>query len=213
MGCEVNIRWVDSGTVTANTVAKELEGIDAIVIPGGFGDRGIEGKIAACEYARVHDIPFLGICLGMQIAVIEYARNVAALAGANSAEFDENSPHRVIDIMPNQIGMVGSGGTMRLGAYPCKVEHGSLIEKLYKAEEISERHRHRFEFNNEYRSILTQKGLMISGLSPDGSLVEAVELSDKKFYVGVQFHPEFKSRPNKPHPLFLGLIKAALGTS
>jgi CTP synthase len=181
-----------------------------MIIPGGFGDRGIEGKITACRYARENNIPYLGICLGKQIAVIEFARNVCGLERANSSEFDETSPHRVIDLMPDQTGMVGSGGTMRLGAYPCKVTQGTLLRRLYGAEEISERHRHRFEFNNDYRESLTGKGLVICGASPDGNLVEAVELPDRRFFTGVQFHPEFKSRPNRPHPLFLGLVKAAL---
>jgi CTP synthase len=155
-------------------------------------------------------IPFLGICLGMHIATIEFARNVCGLTGAHSGEFDENSPHKVIGIMPDQAGLIGSGGTMRLGAYPCEVLNGSLMNKLYQSDEISERHRHRFEFNNDYRETLARDGLVISGVSPDGNLVEAVELPDKRFYIGVQFHPEFKSRPNKPHVLFLGLVNEAL---
>jgi CTP synthase len=207
----VDIRWVDSEELTSENIDTLLSGIDGMIIPGGFGDRGIDGKVAACRHARVNDIPFLGICLGMQIAVIEYARNVCGIDGANSGEFDENGPHRVIDIMPGQVGMVGSGGTMRLGAYPCKIAQGSLMRGLYGADEISERHRHRFEVNNYYREILTQKGLAICGTSPDNNLVEAVELPGKRFFVGVQFHPEFKSRPNRPHPLFLGLLRATLG--
>jgi CTP synthase len=210
-GANVNIRWVDSEDLTEQNISSILNGIDGMIIPGGFGDRGIEGKITACGYAREKNIPYLGICLGMQIAVIEFARHVCALAGAHSGEFDEASPHRVIDIMPNQIGMLGSGGTMRLGAYPCKVTKGSLFHKLYGADSISERHRHRFEFNNDYREILTAKGLSICGVSPDENLVEAIELPGSRFFVGVQFHPEFKSRPNRPHPLFLGLLAAALG--
>ncbi|MCL2216592.1 MAG: CTP synthase [Defluviitaleaceae bacterium] len=204
----VNIRWINSEDVLENFSI--FEGIDGMIIPGGFGDRGIEGKIAACKYARENNIPFLGICLGMQIAVIEFARHVCGLDGANSAEFDENANHRVIDILPGQEGMLGSGGTMRLGAYPCKIIGGSLLHKLYEADEISERHRHRFEFNNDYREILTSNGLLICGTSPDGKLVEAVELPSNGFFTGVQFHPEFKSRPNKPHPLFTGLLNAAL---
>jgi CTP synthase len=178
-----------------------------MIIPGGFGDRGIEGKIAACKFARENDIPFLGICLGMQVAVIEFARNVCGLNGANSAEFNEIAEHKVIDIMAEQIGRVGSGGTMRLGAYPCKTSEGSLLRELYESDTISERHRHRFEFNNSYRQVLSENGLSICGVSPDENLVEAVELPSKRFFVGVQFHPEFKSRPNKPHPLFLGFIR------
>mgnify|MGYP003832108099 FL=1 len=187
-----------------------LDGIDGIIIPGGFGDRGIEGKITACRFARENNIPFLGICLGMQIAVIEFARNVCGLEDANSGEFNLDSPHRVIDIMKEQEKITQRGGTMRLGAYPCKVIQNTKMRSLYNTSEISERHRHRYEFNNKYREIMTKKGLVISGVSPDDTLVEAVELSGNRFFVGVQFHPEFKSRPNKPHPLFLGLIKAAL---
>lgn len=209
-GVNVDIRWIDSEDVTNENAESILGEIGGMIIPGGFGDRGIEGKIAACRYARENDIPFLGICLGMQIAVIEFARHVCGLEGAHSVEFDEAATHRVIDLMPGQTGMVGSGGTMRLGAYPCKIAHGTALHRLYSVEEISERHRHRFEFNNDYRELLTREGLLICGESPDGSLVEAVELPSKRFFEGVQFHPEFKSRPNKPHPLFLGLVWAAI---
>ncbi|MCL2002622.1 MAG: CTP synthase [Oscillospiraceae bacterium] len=210
-GAKISVRWIDSGDVTDGSAAALLGGIDGMIIPGGFGDRGIEGMIAACRWARENDIPYLGICLGMQIAVIEYARNVCGLAGANSGEFDEASPHRVIDIMPAQTGMVGSGGTMRLGAYPCKIVRESRLFSVYGEEEISERHRHRFELNNGYREALARGGLAVSGASPDGLLAEAVERTGSRFFIGVQFHPEFKSRPNRPHPLFLGLVKAALG--
>ncbi|MCL2223535.1 MAG: CTP synthase [Defluviitaleaceae bacterium] len=199
-GTKVEIKWVDSENLG------DLSGIDGMIIPGGFGDRGIEGKIAACKFARENDIPFLGICLGMQVAVIEFARNVCGLDGANSAEFDEIAAHKVIDIMAEQIGRVGSGGTMRLGAYPCETEKGSLLRKLYNSDTISERHRHRFELNNAYRQVLSENGLSICGVSPDGNLAEAIELPSNRFFVGVQFHPEFKSRPNRPHPLFLGLL-------
>ena len=209
-GANVCIRWVDSEEVTEQSASGLLGGIDGIIIPGGFGERGIEGMITACRYARENDIPFLGICLGMQIAVIDFARHVCGLSGANSGEFDECAPHRVIDLMSGQSGMLGSGGTMRLGAYPCKILRGSRLHLLYREDTISERHRHRFELNNDYRDILTGCGLSLSGVSPDDSLVEAVELSGKRFFAGVQFHPEFKSRPNRPHPLFLGLINAAL---
>jgi len=211
VGVRVNISWVDSAEVTAESATGLLGGTDGMIIPGGFGDRGIEGKINACRYARENNIPYLGICLGLQIAVIEFARNVCGLERANSSEFDETSPHRVIDIMPDQTGRLGSGGTMRLGAYPCKIVKGTLLSRLYDTEEIRERHRHRFEFNNDYLETLTSKGLVISGASPDGSLVEAIELPNHRFFTAVQFHPEFKSRPNKPHPLFLGLVKAAFG--
>ena len=209
-GADVQILWIDSEEVTAQNIGEKLSDADGILIPGGFGDRGIDGKIVACRYAREHDIPFLGICLGMQIAAIEFARNVCGLAGAHSAEFDEDSPHRVIDIMHDQIGRLGSGGTMRLGAYPCKVMPGTLLHRLYGSTLISERHRHRFEFHNAYRSTFTQHGLCLCGISPDDSLIEAIELPTNRFFVGIQFHPEFKSRPNKPHPLFLGLVQACL---
>ncbi|HOB20960.1 MAG TPA: gamma-glutamyl-gamma-aminobutyrate hydrolase family protein, partial [Candidatus Atribacteria bacterium] len=192
-----------------NELFKDTHGI---IVPGGFGDRGIEGKITACRYARENKVPFLGICLGMQVAVIEFARNAAGLHGANSAEFDPAARYRVIDIMPDQVGITQKGGTMRLGTYPCRIAPGTLMHRLYGAEMISERHRHRYEFSNEYRDVLTQNGLCLSGTSPDGRLVEAVELREDvhPFYIGVQFHPEFLSRPNKPHPLFHGLIKAAM---
>ena len=209
-GVRTNVRWVDSESVNADTAAAILRGSAGMIIPGGFGDRGIEGKIAACKYARENNVPYLGICLGMQIAAIEFSRHVCGLERANSSEFDENSPHRIIDIMPGQAGMIGSGGTMRLGAYPCRIKPDTLMSRLYGADLISERHRHRFEFNNRYLDRLTQKGLVVCGESPDGALVEAVELPNHRFFIGVQFHPEFKSRPNKPHPLFAGLVNAAL---
>jgi len=203
----IKIEWLDSSNINAQNVGELLKGINGMIIPGGFGDRGIEGKITACRYARENNIPFLGICLGMQIAVIEFARHVLGFENVHSAEFDETAPFRVIDIMPEQVGMVGSGGTMRLGAYPLKIAPDTLLDKLYHEKNITERHRHRFEVNNEYRDKLSSAGLIICGTSPDGHLVEAVELKDNKFFIGVQFHPEFKSRPNKPHPLFLGLVK------
>jgi CTP synthase len=205
----INIRWIESEDLNEGNVGGILGGIDGIIIPGGFGDRGIEGKVIACQYARENDIPFLGICLGMQITVIEFARNICALPNAHSSEFDEDAPHCVINLMPDQVGIVGSGGTMRLGTYPCKITQGTLLHRLYGTEEISERHRHRFEFNNDYREILTSKGLVLCGTSPDGNLIEAVELPNHRFFVGVQFHPEFRSRPNRPHPLFVGLLRAA----
>ena len=208
-GTNINIQWVESEGINEQNVGDILVHADGILIPGGFGDRGIEGKITACKYAREKDIPFLGICLGMQIAVIEYARNACGLTAANSSEFDKNSPHPVIDIMDEQIGSVNKGGTMRLGAYPCCLEQNTMLGNLYGESMISERHRHRYEFNNAYRDGFAQSGLVISGVSPDHTLVEAIELPAKRFFVGVQFHPEFKSRPNKPHPLFLGLVKAA----
>ena len=166
--------------------------------------------ITATQYAREHGIPFFGICLGMQIAVIEYARHVAGIADANSGEFDEQCKHKVIDFMPGQSDEIDKGGTLRLGAYPCEILPGTTMERCYKSGRITERHRHRYEFNNDYRALLQEKGLAIGGMSPDGLLVETVELTERPFYLGVQYHPEFKSRPNKPHPLFLGFVGAAL---
>ena len=209
-GVNVDIWWIDSEYVTEENACGILSGIQGMIIPGGFGDRGIEGKITACRYAREHNIPYLGICLGMQIAVIEFARHVCGLTDAHSSEFNENAPHCVIDLMPEQAGIKNKGGTMRLGAYPCKIMPGTLMHRLYAADEISERHRHRFECNNDYRDALTEKGLVLCGTSPDNRLVEAIELPERDFFIGVQFHPEFKSRPNKPQPLFLGLLQAAL---
>ena len=206
----VSIEWVDSEELTEDNVAKVLGGCQGILVPGGFGGRGIEGMILAAQYARENDVPYLGICLGMQIAVIEYARHVAGIADAHSGEFDELCRHKVIDFMPGQSDNIDKGGTLRLGAYPCLVQPGTTMARCYGADTISERHRHRYEFNNDYRQTLTDCGLTLSGLSPDGRLVETVELSDRDFFVGVQYHPEFKSRPNKPHPLFLGFVKASL---
>ena len=222
-GTHVNIHWIDSekletgmageGKEGGSVLDQELGALDGIILPGGFGNRGIEGMIQAAKYAREHDIPYFGICLGMQIAVIEYARNVAGITDANSGEFDEQCKHKVIDFMPGQSDSIDKGGTLRLGAYPCAVKAGTVLERCYGASQISERHRHRYEFNNDYRDLLQEKGLTIGGISPDGLLVETVELSDRPFYLGVQFHPEFKSRPNKPHPLFNGFIGAALQKS
>lgn len=209
-GARVQIKWIDSETITNDNVAETLAGCDGLLVPGGFGNRGIEGKIATAHYARTNNVPYLGICLGMQIAVIEFARYVCGLTDANSGEFDENSNNKVIDFMPDQNAEINKGGTLRLGAYPCKIVSGTKMEECYKASEISERHRHRYEFNNDYRNMMTEKGLVISGTSPDGHIVETVEIPENIFYVGVQFHPEFKSRPNKAHPLFMGLIRAAL---
>ena len=207
---KVNIRWVDSETVTDGNAAELLDGADGVLVPGGFGSRGIEGKIAAVRWARESRVPFLGICLGMQMAVVEYARHMCGWADAHSSELDPATTHPVIDLMPDQRGVTAKGGTMRLGAYPCKVvSRGSRTYQAYGAEEISERHRHRYEFNNEYRDALTQAGLELAGLSPDGRLVEIVELPGHPWFVGVQFHPEFKSRPNKAHPLFRDFIAAA----
>ena len=212
-GTSIDLRWIDSETVTPENCPQVFAGVDGILVPGGFGNRGIEGKIAAVQYARENNIPYLGLCLGMQTAVIEFARHVAGLEGANSREFDEYAPHRVIDFMPGQNDEIDKGGTLRLGAYPCVITPGTMMEKCYGASQISERHRHRYEFNNDYRERLQQAGLVISGVSPDGRLVETVEVPGHPFFVGVQFHPEFKSRPNRPHPLFLGFVSAALDYS
>ena len=209
-GARVQIKWIDSETVNNENAAETLAGCDGILVPGGFGNRGIEGMIATARYARTHNVPYLGICLGMQIAVIEFARSVLGLTDANSGEFDENSNHKVIDFMPDQNSEIDKGGTMRLGAYPCKIAAGTKMAECYKADEIKERHRHRYEFNNDYRSDMAAKGLVISGTSPNNHIVETVEVPENDFYVGVQFHPEFKSRPNKAHPLFMGLVKAGL---
>ena len=203
----IKIHWISSETINEDNVKEVFEDIDGIIVPGGFGQRGIEGMIATAKHARENDIPYLGICLGMQIAVIEFARHVCGLADANSGEFDEYSTNKVIDFMPGQNDEINKGGTLRLGAYPCKIRKGTVLQEWYGKDLISERHRHRYEFNNEYKELFEEKGLVIGGTSPDGFIVETVELPKLKYYVGVQFHPEFKSRPNKPHPLFLGLIK------
>ncbi len=206
----VNIRWVDSETLSAANVREKLEGCSGVLVPGGFGDRGIEGMIAAVQYARENGVPFFGICLGMQMAVIEFARHVLGRTDANSAEFSETTTYPVIALMPDQVNVTEKGGTMRLGRYPCVLVDGTRSRALYGAPEISERHRHRFEFNNDCRAELEAKGLKLAGLSPSGNLVEIVELPEHPWFVGVQFHPEFKSRPDRPHPLFYGFVKAAL---
>ena len=205
----VQLEYIDSEQIERGSAPALLSGLDAILVPGGFGDRGVEGKIAAIRYAREQGVPFFGICLGMQLAVIEFARNVCGLKGVSSTEFDKNCDHPVIDLMPDQRGLKDKGGTMRLGAYPCTLKAGSHALDLYKKEEISERHRHRFEFNNEYREQLTRAGLVLSGTSPDDRLVEIVELPVLPYFVGCQFHPEFKSRPMSAHPLFQGFVAAA----
>lgn len=212
-GTRVDIRWIDSETVTENNAAEILSGCQGIVVPGGFGNRGIEGKIATAEYARLRGIPYLGICLGMQIAVIEFARHVCGIADADSGEFAPDSHNKVIDFLPNQSEEINKGGTLRLGAYPCTLAENTRIRQCYGQAEIAERHRHRYEFNNDYREVLRSHGMVLSGTSPDGYIVETVELPNQEFYVGVQFHPEFKSRPNKPHPLFRGLVAAAIAKS
>ena len=209
----IQIDWIDSEEITKENVSQKLGGFDGIIVPGGFGNRGIEGMILSAQYARENNIPYFGICLGMQIAVIEYARNVLNIKDANSGEFDENCPHKVIDFMPGQSDEIDKGGTLRLGAYPCVIKSGTTMEKCYGKNRISERHRHRYEFNNDYRQAMSDAGLCLSGTSPDDLLVETVELTDRPFHVGVQYHPEFKSRPNKPHPLFKGFIGAAFELS
>ena len=210
LDAKVNIRWIDSEGITAETAESVLSGLDGILVPGGFGSRGVEGMILAAQYARENRIPYFGICLGMQVAVIEFARHTAGIADADSGEFAPECAHKVIDFMPGQSDEVDKGGTLRLGSYPGVIRTGSTLERCYGTQMISERHRHRYEFNNDYREALTGAGLTLSGLSPDGRLVETVELSDRPFYVGVQYHPEFKSRPDKPHPLFKGFLAAAL---
>ncbi|HOF69608.1 MAG TPA: CTP synthase, partial [Ruminococcus sp.] len=207
---DVEILWINSEEITADTAEEKLSCCDGIIVPGGFGDRGIEGMIEAIHYARVNKIPLFGICLGMQMAVVEFARNVAGLADANSSEFTPDGKNNVIDIMDDQKDITDKGGTMRLGLYPCKLAENSLVSKIYGEQLIYERHRHRWEFNNSYRTMLMEKGLSIAGLSPDERLVEIVELSDHPWFIGVQFHPEFKSRPNKPQKLFADFIRASL---
>ena len=209
-GAQVDIRWVDSQYLTAENIADALADCKGILVPGGFGDRGIEGMILAAQYARENRIPYLGICLGMQIAVIEFARHVAGWTDAHSAEFDSATAHPVIDLMPDQVGVTAKGGTMRLGKYPCLLTAGTRAQAAYGQSEIWERHRHRYECSNVFRPALEEAGLRIAGTSPDGRLVEMVELPEHPWYVGCQFHPEFKSRPDRPHPLFRGFVTAAL---
>lgn len=207
---KVNIKWVDSESINEENVSEILSDVDGVLVPGGFGQRGIEGKISAIHYARVNDVPFLGICLGMQLALVEYARYVLGLTDANSAEFDPQSSNHVIDLMPEQKDVVQLGGTMRLGKYPCKLTPGSRAAELYgNSPLIYERHRHRFEVNNEYRERFEQAGVIFCGKSPDDRIVEMMELPGSAWFMGSQFHPEFRSRPNRPHPLFKGLIGAA----
>ena len=210
LDAKVEITWIDSETLTEENIETVLAPLQGIIVPGGFGGRGIEGMILAAKEARERHIPYFGICLGMQIAVIEFARNKAGLTGANSHEFDELSPYQVIHFMPGQNEEIDKGGTLRLGRYPCVLKETTVIARCYGETQISERHRHRYEFANEYREALQDAGLCLSGLSPDGRLVETVEIPGEDFFVGVQFHPEFKSRPNRPHPLFRGFISAAL---
>ena len=206
----IDIKWIDTELITEYTVDELLGDVDGVLVPGGFGNRGVEGKIIAAKYARENDIPYLGICLGMQTAVIEYARNVLGFADADSGEFSPDSTHKVIDLMPDQKGIIDKGGTMRLGAYPCKIRKDTIMERAYGQPEVAERHRHRYEFNNEFRTQFEENGMIFTGTSPNGLLVEAVEIPEHRFYIGVQYHPEFKSRPNHAHPLFREFVKAAV---
>ncbi|HEY5038459.1 MAG TPA: CTP synthase, partial [bacterium] len=207
---KVKLRWVDSEEVEHRSPTAMLKGVSGVLVPGGFGDRGIEGKIAVIRYVREKKIPFFGICLGMQCAVIEFARNVLGLKQANSGEFNSQTPDEVISMMEDQLKIRDMGGTMRLGTYPCKVEKGTKTYQAYKQTLIHERHRHRYEFKNAYRDRMKSKGMKLSGLSPDGNLVEMIELPNHPWFVGVQFHPELKSRPLNPHPLFREFVKAAV---
>ncbi len=206
---DVQIRWISSEALERGGDPGILREVDGIVVPGGFGYRGIEGKIAAARYARENQVPYLGLCLGMQVMVIELARHILGSEEPNSTEFDHTTAYPVIDLMPDQQGIANLGGTMRLGAYPCKLVPGTRAAEAYGQDLVYERHRHRFEFNNAYREMLEQGGLVVSGLSPDGRLVEIAEIRGHPWMVGSQFHPEFKSRPNRPHPLFLGFLRAA----
>ncbi|MEG4202923.1 CTP synthase [Microcoleus sp. Pol7_A1] len=209
IGCDLNLHWINSEDLESGNLENYLKDINGILVPGGFGIRGVDGKIAAIEYAKHHKIPFLGLCLGMQCAVIEWARNIAQLQDANSAEFDPDTANPVINLLPEQLDVVDLGGTMRLGLYPCRVNPDTLAFKLYQKEVIYERHRHRYEFNNAYRNLFLESGYAVSGTSPDGRLVEMIELPNHPFFIACQFHPEFQSRPSAPHPLFQGFIEAA----
>ncbi|MBQ4288367.1 MAG: CTP synthase [Clostridia bacterium] len=209
-GADVDIKWIDSESITPGNVRDMLKDLDGILIPGGFGKRGVEGMITACRYARENDVPYFGICLGMQIAVIEYARDVIGFEDADSGEFAPESSHKVIDYMPGQYDEIDKGGTLRLGSYPCVLADDTRILECYGSRYITERHRHRYEVNNDFRDILSNRGLVLSGISPDGNLVETIEIKEHPFFIGVQFHPEFKSRPNRPHPIFHGFVKSAL---
>ena len=207
---KVKIDWIQSEDITEENVHEYLKDADGILVPGGFGDRGVEGKITTIKYARENNVPFFGICLGMQLAAVEFARNVCGLTGAHSSELDPNTPYPIINLLADQENVVEMGGTLRLGSYPCTLAEGSVAHKEYGEINITERHRHRYEFNNFYRDRLTDKGMVLSGVSPDGKLVEIVEIPEHPWFVAGQFHPEFKSRPEKAHPLFAGFIKASL---
>ena len=207
---DVEIKWIDSEKLNETNYQKELADVDGILVPGGFGDRGVEGKILAIQYARENNVPFLGICLGMQLATVEFARNVVGLNDAHSAELDPNTPYPIIDLLPEQKDIEDLGGTLRLGVYPCKIVEGTIAHKVYGELEVDERHRHRYEFNNEYRERLEEKGMKFSGTSPDGRLVEIVELENHPWFVACQFHPEFLSRPTRPQKLFRGFVEASI---
>ncbi len=207
---DVHIKWIESENVTDETARILLDDVDGILVPGGFGERGIEGMIAAIRYARERSVPYLGLCLGMQLSIVEFARHAAGMEDADSVEFCPNTAHPVIALMPDQNGVTDIGGTLRLGSYPCRLQEGSLAYRLYGTTDIKERHRHRYEVNNAYREALSEKGLTFSGQSPDGHIVEMCELSSHPFFIATQAHPEFKSRPNRPHPLFRGFVKAAI---
>lgn len=206
----VNIKWIDSEWVTVDNIGELMENTDGLLVPGGFGNRGIEGMIIAIQYAREHSIPFLGLCLGMQLAIVEYIRNVVGYNDAHSIELNPNTTHPVIALMPDQNDVEDIGGTLRLGSYECHLDTTSKAYKLYGSDIIHERHRHRYEVNNDYRTVLVEKGMLLSGLSPDGRIVEMVEIPSHPFFLATQAHPELKSRPNRPHPLFKGLIEAAI---
>jgi CTP synthase len=208
LGFETNIDWVHSAELEKGRGWEVVRGADGIIVPGGFGSRGIEGKIQAAHYARVNRIPYLGLCLGMQLMVVEFTRNVLGDDEVNSTEFDRSTSHPVIDLMPDQRDIADMGGTMRLGLYPCELQPGTIAQNAYQTNLVQERHRHRFELNNSYRDILTASGMCFSGISPDGRLVEIAELEDHPFMLGTQFHPEFLSRPNRPHPLFVAFLEA-----
>lgn len=210
MGGDLYLRWINSEDIETEGAEQFLDGVNGLIVPGGFGSRGVDGKIEAVQYARKHQIPFLGLCLGMQCSVIEWARHVSGLKDANSAEFDPNSNHPVINLLPEQQDVVDLGGTMRLGLYPCRVAPDTLAYKLYQEEVVYERHRHRYEFNNAYRNLFLETGYVVSGTSPDGRLVEIIELPNHPFFIATQFHPEFQSRPSAPHPLFKGFVEAVM---
>jgi CTP synthase len=209
LGVELDLKWVHSADLEKGRGQEILEEVNGIVVPGGFGSRGIEGKILAAHFARINQVPYLGLCLGMQMMVIEFGRDVLETEDVNSSEFDRSTANPVIDLMPDQQGITDKGGTMRLGLYPCNLQPGTIARKAYAKDSVEERHRHRFEFNNNYRQLFSERGMVFSGISPDGRLVEIAELTNHPFMLGTQFHPEFLSRPTRPHPLFVAFMRAA----